>query len=94
MQLYEKPVPENDFVQHCIQRRKYPVLLKVKFLIHSVLDAEIKYSCGVHIISKKESYFLQCNAMSMLFLEGLITEGQANIKFSHSSGVMVAKVPS
>ena len=29
VQLYEKPVPENDFVQHCIQRRKYPVLLKV-----------------------------------------------------------------
>ena len=29
VQLYEKPVPENDFVNHCIQRRKYPVLLKV-----------------------------------------------------------------
>ena len=29
MQLYEKPVPENDFVRHCVQRRKYPVLLKV-----------------------------------------------------------------
>ena len=29
VQLYEKPVPENDFVIHCIQRRKYPVLLKV-----------------------------------------------------------------
>ena len=24
--------------------------------------------------------------MSMLFLKGLIAEGQANIKFSHSSG--------
>jgi len=31
VQLYEKPVPENDFVQHCIQRRKYPVLLKMEF---------------------------------------------------------------
>ena len=29
VQLYEKPTPENDFVGHCIQRRKYPVLLKV-----------------------------------------------------------------
>jgi len=31
VQLYEKPVPENDFVNHCIQRRKYPVLLKMEF---------------------------------------------------------------
>jgi len=31
VQLYEKPVPENDFVRHCTQRRKYPVLLKVEF---------------------------------------------------------------
>ncbi len=29
VQLYEKPVPETDFVKHCAQRRKYPVLLKV-----------------------------------------------------------------
>ena len=29
VQLYEKPVPEQDFVKHCAQRRKYPVLLKV-----------------------------------------------------------------
>jgi len=31
VQLYEKPVPENDFVRHCVQRRKYPVLLKMEF---------------------------------------------------------------
>lgn len=31
VQLYEKPVPELDFVRHCAQRRKYPVLLKVEF---------------------------------------------------------------
>ena len=31
VQLYEKPVPENDFVRHCVQRRKYPVLLKVRW---------------------------------------------------------------
>jgi len=31
IQLYEKPVPETDFVKHCAQRRKYPVLLKVEF---------------------------------------------------------------
>jgi protein tyrosine phosphatase len=31
VQLYEKPVPETDFVKHCAQRRKYPVLLKVEF---------------------------------------------------------------
>jgi len=31
VQLYEKPTPENDFVGHCIQRRKYPVLLKMEF---------------------------------------------------------------
>lgn len=31
VQLYEKPVPETDFVRHCAQRRKYPVLLKVEF---------------------------------------------------------------
>jgi len=31
VQLYEKPVPETDFVRHCTQRRKYPVLLKVEF---------------------------------------------------------------
>ncbi len=29
VQLYEKPVPETDFVRHCAQRRKYPILLKV-----------------------------------------------------------------
>ena len=29
IQLYEKPVPETEFVKHCAQRRKYPVLLKV-----------------------------------------------------------------
>jgi hypothetical protein len=29
VQLYEKPVPETDFVKHCDQRRKYPILLKV-----------------------------------------------------------------
>ena len=32
IQLYEKPVPETDFVKHCAQRRKYPVLLKVNIL--------------------------------------------------------------
>jgi len=31
VQLYEKPVPETDFVLHCNQRRKYPVLLKIEF---------------------------------------------------------------
>merc|ERR1719348_1491418 len=31
VQLYEKPVPETDFVRHCAQRRKYPILLKVEF---------------------------------------------------------------
>ena len=30
VQLSENPVPETDFVRHCAQRRKYPILLKVK----------------------------------------------------------------
>ena len=29
-QLSENPVPETDFVRHCTQRRKYPILLKVR----------------------------------------------------------------
>jgi len=31
VQLSENPVPETDFVRHCAQRRKYPILLKVEF---------------------------------------------------------------
>ena len=31
VQLSENPVPETDFVRHCAQRRKYPILLKVKY---------------------------------------------------------------
>ena len=31
VQLSENPVPETDFVRHCAQRRKYPILLKVEY---------------------------------------------------------------
>ena len=35
VQLSENPVPETDFVRHCAQRRKYPILLKVKYPVLS-----------------------------------------------------------
>ena len=30
VQLSENPVPETDFVRHCAQRRKYPILILIK----------------------------------------------------------------
>ncbi len=43
VQLYEKPVPETDFVRHCAQRRKYPILLKV--IDERYIETYISYPC-------------------------------------------------
>ena len=47
VQLYEKPVPETDFVKHCAQRRKYPVLLKVS--ISSLVVVKLLYKALMYL---------------------------------------------
>ena len=39
--FYAKPVAIGDFQKHCIQRRKYPVLLKLEFN-NAVKEREIQ----------------------------------------------------
>ena len=41
--IAEKPVDAANFIKHCDQRRKYPVLLRVEFQV-SICNLPIIYS--------------------------------------------------
>lgn len=57
--IADKPVDVANFVKHCEQRRKYPVLLRVEFQVTPIISFQFfKQSTNLNVSMSNESFLM------------------------------------